>query len=377
MKAERDFPGADSKSQRRPELRVEPDMRSAYRSEPTFAARPEMERAGDHAADRAEPQFAATTAAMPVNRLTSLSDPRLAELRRGEGRLADLTNSETYGEERYRRGEDLLRRRRAHNLRRIVMPTVLLVTAIAAFVAWRAGTFGGLGTSFSSFALKQSVYAGLVVENVKIAGTTRLSDAEVREVLAAPSGTPIFAIDPDDIRSRIESIGWVKSVAVARELPNTISIVIEERKPVALWQRNGNLTLIDDSGHPITSLDLDAWSDLPQVVGKGAEHAAADLMPILNSEPDMAKLIKAAVRVGERRWDIVFANGIRARLPEDDTTTAWRKLAELERDHHLLAREINVIDLRQADRLVLRLTKDELDRRREAAEAAKGKGGNV
>lgn len=241
---------------------------------------------------------------------------------------------------------------------------------------WSSGAAGTIFGSVTQFLLDQSVKAGLVVETVSIQGRNKLSEAELREALGIAKGTPIFAVDPEEARERVSSIGWVKSAAVARELPNTIKVVIEERTPAALWQRDGILTLIDAGGHPITSTDLEAYGSLPQVVGEGAELASADLMPVLETEPQLASQVKAAVRVGERRWDIVFKSGVRVRLPEQNIKAAWARLADLEREHRVLEREIHIVDLRQPDRLVLRLTDPEIERRKETTQT-KPKGDRV
>ncbi|MDA5195082.1 cell division protein FtsQ/DivIB [Govanella unica] len=255
-------------------------------------------------------------------------------------------------------------------------PVLVFVLGLFCAFLWSSGAASSILNGVTQFLLDQSVKAGLVVENVSIQGRDKLSEAELREALGITKGTPIFAVDPEDARARVSSVGWVKTASVARELPNTIRVVIEERTPAALWQRDGVLTLIDADGHPITSTDVAGYSNLPQVVGKGAEFAAADLMKAVRSEPELASRIKAAVRVGERRWDIVFKGGVRARLPEQDLPGAWVRLAELERKHRLLEREIHIIDLRQPDRLVLRLTEPEVARRKESSDA-KPKGARV
>jgi cell division septal protein FtsQ len=40
-------------------------------------------------------------------------------------------------------------------------------------------------------------------------------------------------------------------------------------------------------------------------------------------------------------------------LPETQATAAWRRLARLEREHGLLERKVEMIDLRLPDRLVV------------------------
>ena len=64
--------------------------------------------------------------------------------------------------------------------------------------------------------------------------------------------------------------------------------------------------------------------------------------------------VRAAVRVSGRRWTLTLANGIDVQLPEDDPAGAWVRLAEYERQHKVLARDVEVLDLRLPDRLIVR-----------------------
>ena len=75
----------------------------------------------------------------------------------------------------------------------------------------------------------------------------------------------------------------------------------------------------------------------------------------------MAARVTTVVRVGERRWDLIFDNGIRVKLPDNSdpkykSSTAWERFVRLEKKHRLLAREVSVIDMRIADRLIMRVT---------------------
>jgi len=75
---------------------------------------------------------------------------------------------------------------------------------------------------------------------------------------------------------------------------------------------------------------------------------------MLATEPDLAAHVAAAVRVGGRRWNLRLDSNVDIALPEDDPTAGWRRLAQLERSDGILEREIQAVDLRLPDRLVLR-----------------------
>jgi cell division protein FtsQ len=132
-----------------------------------------------------------------------------------------------------------------------------------------------------------------------------------------------------------------------------VQIRIVERIPLALWQRKGKLTLVDDRGEVITGRGIRRFRDLLIVVGDDAPRHAATLIAMLGREPELAGRVNAAVRVGKRRWNLELKGGIKVRLPEIDALGAWRRLAWLEKKHRLLDREVKSVDLRQPDRLIL------------------------
>ena len=82
------------------------------------------------------------------------------------------------------------------------------------------------------------------------------------------------------------------------------------------------------------------------------------ILAVIASEPRLAPQVTAAVRVGARRWDVKLDNGVTVRLPETDEAAAWRRLAALDRAHGVLNRAIEAVDMRLADRLVVRMTDD-------------------
>ena len=148
----------------------------------------------------------------------------------------------------------------------------------------------------------------------------------------------------------------MRAAAIERRLPGALHLSIVERQPVALWQDNGAFVLVDRDGHQIPG-PIEGFEDLLLVVGDGAPARTDELFALLATEPDMAARVKAATRVGNRRWNLKLddiEHGLEARLPEQDTEAAWHRLAELERNHDLTNRQIGMIDLRVPDRLILR-----------------------
>ena len=195
----------------------------------------------------------------------------------------------------------------------------------------------------------------LTVASVQVEGRLRADPQAILSALRVARGTPILGIDLDAAKTRLEAVPWIRSAAIERLLPDTLFVRVTERAPLALWQHGGKFDLIDQDGAVIANADPAAFPALLQVVGDGAPAAAADLLPLLGSEPSLRPHVAAAIRVGGRRWNIRLDNGIDVALPENGADRAWHRLAALERSDNLLQRNLQAIDLRLNDRVVLRL----------------------
>ncbi|MDX1483557.1 MAG: FtsQ-type POTRA domain-containing protein [Alphaproteobacteria bacterium] len=245
--------------------------------------------------------------------------------------------------------------RAARTVLRIVLP-VAAVAAVGGAGLWLAVSDEGtrLIAGAGEKALDLSARAGLRVDHVLVSGRQRVSKRDVERALGARRGMPIVAFDPYAAKARLEKLAWVRRATVERRLPDTIFIRIDERRPLALWQLKGKLALIDGEGAVITRSKLARYRHMPLVVGAGAAPKAAAIIGNLRAHPRVGRLVGAIVRVGERRWDLKFKNGIVARLPERGTARALATLDRLIQRERILKRGVVAIDLRFADRLVVR-----------------------
>ncbi|MGY9005007.1 MAG: cell division protein FtsQ/DivIB [Alphaproteobacteria bacterium] len=199
-----------------------------------------------------------------------------------------------------------------------------------------------------------SARMGLRVTHVLVIGRNRVSRAKITRVLGAKQGSAILAFDPHGAKLRLEKLSWIRAATVERRLPDTLYVRLAERVPLALWQRGGRLALIDREGVVIDRNRLGTWRHLPMAVGKDAPKHAEAMIEIMRAHPKLMDQTHAMIRVSKRRWDLKFNNGVIARLPEKDAARAVLRLARLVTAERILDRDIVMIDLRLADRLVVR-----------------------
>ena len=192
------------------------------------------------------------------------------------------------------------------------------------------------------------------IQNIVIEGRDHTPEALLTAALGVHEGDPILGFSLQDARQRIEALSWVQHAAVERRLPGTVLVSLEERKPFAIWQNQGKFVLIGRDGQVVANEDIAAFGELPLVVGVGAPEAAAALLDALAAQPELKSHVLAAVRVGERRWNLRLKNGADVMLPEGAETQALAKLMELQTSQALLDRPLATVDMRLPDRLVVR-----------------------
>ncbi len=240
---------------------------------------------------------------------------------------------------------------------RLILGAAGLLGLLALGLGW-SGWFERSAERIAAAWLATTAEAGLAVEEVLLTGRNRTSKRALLDSIGVARGTPMLAIDPQATKERIEALPWVATAMVERRLPNVLRIEIVERRPLALWQHRGRKVVIDREGEVISAARPKRFATLPLVVGEGAPAHTAALLAVLAREPQLQPLVVAAIRVGERRWNLRLRGGIDVRLPEEDVAEAWGELARLQREHGLLQREILAIDLRLSDRMVLRMAPD-------------------
>lgn len=198
---------------------------------------------------------------------------------------------------------------------------------------------------------------GLNVEEILLYGHHHTKTADILDALGAVYGTPILNIDISGAKTRIGDLPWVRSAEIVRQLPNSLHITLDEYEAFALWQHDETYTLIDRDGTAIAGVAA-TLAEMPVVVGADAPAHTEALFAVLEEQPGLRQRVKAAVRFGGRRWNVVLDDmeiGITVKLPETNIDLAWNRLAALDAENQILSRAISQIDMRIEGSLVVEL----------------------
>ncbi len=232
----------------------------------------------------------------------------------------------------------------------------LVVMAIVTYGAWRTST---LVLSASA----------LHVSRVAVSGNERLSLGVVHALVDGLEGQHILRVDLGRWQRRLLAYPWVQEAMLRRVLPDTIDVVVRERRPMAIGRIGGRLYLVDPTGVVIdeygptyADIDLpivDGLASVPRSGGPLVDRARAELagrlLSALQTRPDLEARV-SQIDVSDARNGVVILEGDTAMLRIGDRDFVERIQSYIDLAPALRERvmDIDYVDLRFDERLYVR-----------------------
>jgi cell division protein FtsQ len=240
--------------------------------------------------------------------------------------------------------------RRSARAGALAMLLVSLVHGLAV-----SGGLEGSDNPLRNWQGKLAGFAGLAADNIEISGLTNHDPAQVLSAIGVKPGSSLVGFDAETARRQLSKLDWIESAGVQRVFPNQLVVDVFERQAFAVWQNDGKFDVIDRSGTTMSGISPSSFKHLPLVTGAGANLAVGELVNQLEATPDLQAKVRAAARVGGRRWTLYLDNGVKIALPELNVQEALKKVADLDKSQGLLSKGITQLDLRVANELVVAL----------------------
>jgi len=236
--------------------------------------------------------------------------------------------------------------------------TVLMLLATASLGVVKGGHLDEFISALSDTRNGIANSAGFRITSVAIHGRKQLSQDEVLAIGGVNGRSSLLFLDAATVRDKLKANPWIGEATVLKLYPGHLKIDIVERSPYALWQQDGRVSVIADDGAVLEPYVARRFVSLPLVVGKGADTRARDFLALLARYPQVRVATKAAIFVGERRWNLRLKDGLDVRLPENDVGNALAALSKLDKEDKLFSRDIVAVDMRLPDRLTVQLSDD-------------------
>lgn len=255
-----------------------------------------------------------------------------------------------------------------------IAATIALLIGTLGFGVVKGGHLAAVGEKLSDTRNALANAAGFRITSLAINGRKQLSQEEVLAIGGVNGRSSLLFLNAAEVRDKLKASPWIADATVLKLYPGRLSIEITERKAFALWQQGGRLSVIAEDGAVLEPYVARRFTNLPLVVGKGAETHARDFLALLAQFPQIRPDVKAVIYVGERRWNLRMNSGLDIRLPEHGVANALTTLTRLDKEDKLLSRDITAIDMRLPDRLTVRLSEEAGKARDEQFKKSKRKG---
>ena len=194
---------------------------------------------------------------------------------------------------------------------------------------------------------------------IKVASVDGASDElahEIREIMPLDFPVSYFDLDIKYLHKVLNDIPAVASAAIKVTVSGVLQINISERIPAFIWRKDDVISVIDEKGEFIrlATSRLD-YPELPLVVGEAANLSIADISSLMEDNQYFLEQVRAFVRVGERRWDLVLDNNLRIMLPQTEFLAAFDRLMLMSRAGSLFSNKLSSIDMRLVERPTVRV----------------------
>ncbi len=245
-----------------------------------------------------------------------------------------------------------------HAFKRIVFLTyffIFLTLIVLIAYGFHSGYFQSQKEKLENNFHQSMQHAGFAVTDIFIDGRVRTSLSDIKKALHVQQGMPMTEVNMQEIFDNLRQLPWIKHVQIHRKLPNLLYVRILEKTPIALWQKDGKHHPIDEEGN-IINTSAKGLEYLVITVGDDAPKNAPELINEISQYQELARRTMSAVRIGGRRWNLILdhiTDGLIIELPEDNIHEALERLSVLNEKHHLLNRQLSLIDLRLPDRLIV------------------------
>jgi cell division septal protein FtsQ len=217
--------------------------------------------------------------------------------------------------------------------------------------------------ALTAWALTTSRFA---VRAVEVRGASRLPLERIAEAAAVPLGVNLWRLDTAAVIARVEALPEVRRAEVVRELPNRVSILVEERRPFTLVH-SGRLHWVDEEGRfvgdereavvppgpVISGLSEDEVATMRTAPAPRARAAISLLRTLLRAGGALAAEI-SEIDMSRRDGPVLYTvGGIEVRIGSEDWDERLARLAGVLANVSAQGDLVRAIDLRFRDQVVL------------------------
>jgi len=193
--------------------------------------------------------------------------------------------------------------------------------------------------NISSLSIKK-----IIIENNSIIETDKL-----KKKISFLYDENLFFLNVEDIEKKIKKENFIESFSIKKIYPNTLKLMIVEKKPIAILQNKKEKFYISNKGDIISFQDLEIYRKLPIVFGTGKSFYL--FYQDLNNIKFPVEKIKSFYFFEIGRWDMILKDGKTIKLPINEYKSSLKNFMKSQSKSEF--ENYKTFDYRIKDQLIL------------------------
>ena len=193
------------------------------------------------------------------------------------------------------------------------------------------------------------INSNLYIQKIKIENNSIIRSDKIKEKLSFLYRENLFFLNIKDIEENLKSETFIESFSIKKIYPNTLKLIIVEKKPIAILHNKKKKFYISDKGHLINFMDIKSYNDLPTVFGNGRNFYS--LYKDLQNIKFPLGMIKSFYFFEAGRWDLIMHDDKIIKLPITNYLSSLKNF--MLSKHNKNFNNYKIFDYRIKDQLIL------------------------
>ena len=194
------------------------------------------------------------------------------------------------------------------------------------------------------------------LKRINIYGVSYNERINIEKELNKLKNTNIFKIDEFNVLKKMSKFNFIEGIYVKKILPSSININLSTTSILGKTFLNGEEFYIGKNGKFINSNQIFKKYKTATVFGEFEVKEFVNLYNILNSQQLKINEIDYYYYFKNRRWDLVFSNGLTLKLPTKNKKDSIKIFKELKDKNKLT--NTKIIDLRVSNQIIMTYKND-------------------
>ena len=189
----------------------------------------------------------------------------------------------------------------------------------------------------------------LYIQKIEIENNSIVESDKIKKKLSFLYKENLFFLNLEEIEKNLKNETFIESFSIKKIYPNTLKIIIVEKKPIAILHYKKEKFYISSKGNLINFIDINIYNDLPTVFGDG-ENFYSLYQDLQNIRFSLDK-IKSYYFFESGRWDLVMQDDKVIKLPVEDYLYSLKNFMLSKTNSNF--NKYKIFDYRIKDQLIL------------------------